>query len=560
MALMAVALIAPSASARVVALTPDADTYIEVGSESAYDHGECASFDVDVSPWSVAFLRFDLTEIPGRVLNATLTLRCRRGSNDGGRIYPVPSSGWIEGDRCGPGGLGLKWGDVDCNRDERITAADRVCSSFVPDFSHRIAALGRVRAGGSYTPDVTTAFQRGPQLYTLAVANDSRDGATYRSREDSMVSRRPALQLEIEDAPPEPPGSTTTTMHATPTTTTSTTMTSTTQVSRCLQGDSPVIIVSGINTSRLTFGDSELVTDLTIDARTATFVAGPGNLLPLKFDRGSQYFLMPERQEPPGVCLSGGSITGVFSRNETWAQSKAHAGAGAQFWPRMFSVESMRVDNIHDGFRPIDGNDWTVRGVHMSYIRDDCIENDHMRSGFIEDSLFDGCYVFVSARPSSAILNEGWDGTNELVEVDRALVRMQAMPGPDCLGSNGWGTTWKWHSGNPGKSPKLTIRNSIFRYDQLGCSGSGSVQLPPGKLENCDNNVVVWTGAGNFPSGLPACFTVTRDTSIWDDAVTDWLVRHSGASTPRAATARPPRDPVDRENRSKYKAFLATRP
>jgi hypothetical protein len=315
-------------------------------------------------------------------------------------------------------------------------------------------------------------------------------------------------------------------------TTTSSTVPSTTtttlpQPTSCLGGTGPLLVDVDTHTSRVTFGEGTLKPGLCIDARGATFVGSMTNLYPLVLDRGSRFFLLPERQEPPNVCVAGGTVVGQFPRSETWAQSKAHAGAGIEFWPGALTIEGARIENVHDGIRPMDGNNWTIRGADLSYIRDDCVENDHMRSGLITDSLFDGCYVFVSTRPSSTILSEGWDGTNEVVRVENSLIHMQPMPGP-VTGTldPGWGTTWKWHTGTPSKSPRLSLHGNIFRYDQVGGSGAASMELPPGKLLDCSDNVVVWLGPGKFPARLPNCFKVTKDPAVWDEAVAAWKARH----------------------------------
>jgi len=318
--------------------------------------------------------------------------------------------------------------------------------------------------------------------------------------------------------------------HLISTTTTSVPSTTTTTLPRptsCLGGTGPLSIEVGTHTSRVTFGEDTLKPGLRIDARGATFLASMSNLYPLVLDRGSRFFMLPDRQEPPNVCVAGGTFVGQFPRSETWAQSKAHSGAGIEFWPGALTIEGARIDNVHDGIRPLDGNNWTIRGADLSYIRDDCVENDHMRSGTITDSLFDGCYVFVSTRPSSTILSEGWDGTNEVVRVENSLVHMQPMPGP-VTGTldPGWGTTWKWHTGTPSKSPRLSLHGNIFRYDQVGGSGAASMELPPGKLLDCSDNVVVWLGPGEFPARLPSCFKVTKDPAVWDKAVAAWKATH----------------------------------
>src|SRR5207249_8516892 len=66
----------------------------------------------------------------------------------------------------------------------------------------------------------------------------------------------------------------------------------------------------------------------------------------------------------------------------------------------------------------------------LTYVRDDCVENDHVQPGLIDDSLFDGCYVGISERPSTAIIASGYDGRNDLLTVRQSLIRLQPMPGP----------------------------------------------------------------------------------------------------------------------------------
>lgn len=211
----AIALLQGPASARMVTLNPVADTYIEVGEEATWDHGKCTYFDVDTKPWGVSYLQFDLSGIPEseQVVSATLTLRCANSSNDGGMIYPVSAAAdWSEGDRCGPGGFGLQWGDVDCNGDGKITNADYNCpggvNDLLPSLDFPIATLGSVSSGQSYTRDVTTWFggeRGGGRPVNLAIVNSSSDGATYRSREYAVVSQRPVVRLELEDVPPGTP-------------------------------------------------------------------------------------------------------------------------------------------------------------------------------------------------------------------------------------------------------------------------------------------------------------------------------------------------------------------
>jgi hypothetical protein len=176
-----------------------ADTYIEAGAQESWDHGTANHLDVDTQPFGIAYLRFDLRAVSIPVRRATLTLFCTNATSDGGTVYPVADSSWVEGTSTGaPGGPGLKWTDVDTNRDGSIDPSDT--SPFVPDLARPLAALGSVAAGQSRTVDVTAAFQSGPGLYTLAIRNDDTDGASYSSREHATVAQRPLLRLSDEGA------------------------------------------------------------------------------------------------------------------------------------------------------------------------------------------------------------------------------------------------------------------------------------------------------------------------------------------------------------------------
>ena len=96
------------------------------------------------------------------ISRATLTLVCTNASDDGGTVYPVADSSWIEGDRNGAdsgsaNGPGLKWTDVDTNGDGTIDDLD--ASPYRPVLTRcRSAGFGAVAAGQAYTVDVTPAL------------------------------------------------------------------------------------------------------------------------------------------------------------------------------------------------------------------------------------------------------------------------------------------------------------------------------------------------------------------------------------------------------------------
>src|SRR2546428_8289679 len=209
------ATVAATARADTVDLAPVADTSVGSGTEATWDHGASDELEVEQSPVHIAYLKFDLSAVRTLVVRATLTLFCTDGSLDGGTVYPVSDSSWVEGNQTGnsstsANGPGLKWTELDTNADGKVDARDT--SPFVPDFTRSLAALGTVTLGQTVTADVTAAMQAGAGLYTVAIKNGSTNRAKYSSRESQIPAQRPRLRLEL-DVP-----TTTTTTTSPPTT------------------------------------------------------------------------------------------------------------------------------------------------------------------------------------------------------------------------------------------------------------------------------------------------------------------------------------------------------
>ena len=301
--------------------------------------------------------------------------------------------------------------------------------------------------------------------------------------------------------------STTSTTTSTTTTTTSTT-TSTTLTSTCLDGSGPLIPLTG--TWSTSYDNRSLLDGTRLDARQATFLPSPTNLYPLNLAGGS------------GICVAGGTVLGQFDRTLSWDEMHTLNNAAIRFENPDTHVEYVRIDNVTDGIRPVAGP-FTIRGAWLSYVRDDCVENDHVQPGLIDDSLFDGCYVGVSERPSPAIAASGYDGRGQLVTVQNSLIRLQPMPGPrgGLATDLGNGVFFKWSD----QATNLELDNNVFMAEQVSQDG-GDVMGIPSSLVACSNNIMVWLGDGPYPAPLPPCFTVTKDRSVWDAAVASWLARH----------------------------------
>jgi hypothetical protein len=281
----------------------------------------------------------------------------------------------------------------------------------------------------------------------------------------------------------------------------------------------PLVTLQGTSSGH--YSPSHLIAKTKIDATQATYLASPTNLYPITLGGD------------PGIRVLGGRILGQYDRTLGWDDMHSTNNAGVAFSNDQSTVDGFRIDNVTDGFRPRPGNMFTIRNAWLSYVRDDCVENDYASAGLVDDSLFDGCYVAFSARPSSGLLAAGYNGRNNVWTIQNSLIRLRPMPGPrDPSPDNlGHGEFFKWHlwdRPNDSVSPKLVLNNNVFMAERAGQTAD-RMGIPPGKLESCSNNVMVWLGSGPFPGpALPSCFTVTTDRAVWDNAVAAWKARHPG--------------------------------
>lgn len=225
-------------------------------------------------------------------------------------------------------------------------------------------------------------------------------------------------------------------------------------------------------------------------------------------------------------CWDGGRVTGTFPVTTSWSVYHDTAGMGVS--GSNVTIDHPRIFNVGDGIRIRDrAAGWTVRNAYLSYIHDDCIENDRLVSGTIDASFLDGCYVGVSTRRSSG--DTTTDGHLNTVTLRNSLVRLQAMPTVYSGSAAGSGGFFKWDTSAARTSPGLAISNTVFRADQD--TNHQDLNLPAGYPVTCANNVMVWLGSGPFPGTLPSCFTVTTDRAVWDAAVAGWQAAHPGVVT-----------------------------
>jgi hypothetical protein len=217
------------------------------------------------------------------------------------------------------------------------------------------------------------------------------------------------------------------------------------------------------------------------------------------------------------VCVSGGTFIGTWPRDTSWKQMHG-TGAIVLDGPRA-TVEDVTVRGYGDSIRMMENaGHFVVRRVHLSFSRDDCIENDWLLTGTVTGSLLDGCYNAFSARSYEDVP----DGDDHVWTIRSSLVRLEPMPRTyhDEEPIPGTAGFFKWDE----HGPRLVLEDNVFRADQA--AGPVGLGIPKDKLKSCSGNTMVWLGKGRYPGHLPSCFKLTRDKAVWDKAVADWHEAH----------------------------------
>ena len=239
-------------------------------------------------------------------------------------------------------------------------------------------------------------------------------------------------------------------------------------------------------------------------------------------------FLLGKADPGTSTCVVGGTIVGGQSRYLTWQTMKGRLdGDGLHFTSHGGVIDGIRVANVEDGVAAIAGDPEgiLIRNAYMTYIRDDCIENDWIVGLIVKDSLLDGCFFGLSQRPG---LGTGPRAAPvaERTLLDGVLMRLQPMPydrlqarcSADGLGTGGF---FKWSP----YSNRLVVRNSVLFAERVAARCGTPMDFP--QNATFENVTLVWLGPGNYPGKLPATgVTVTRDRQVWDTARADWRERH----------------------------------
>lgn len=275
----------------------------------------------------------------------------------------------------------------------------------------------------------------------------------------------------------------------------------------CLQRTGTRVTLTGAQQNY--YQNNSLANNTVVNSKTASWTSSMAK--PLRVGGGSE------------ICVGGGTITGTFPLSTDW--STMHDTYAVELRGQNALVERLRIHNYGDGVAMWENaNNFSIKKVHMSQIRDDCVSNDHGWSGLLEDSFLDGCYVAFSDRSwSAADPSAVWTIRNN-------VVRLQSYDQTYRVGESGHGWFWKMDSGDA--AVKVDLHGNVFRADQPSMHSNHVFRAD--KVASCKkpdgspDNVIVWLGSGVYPRPeelASGCFALTTDRAVWDAAVTAWSNR-----------------------------------
>jgi hypothetical protein len=273
----------------------------------------------------------------------------------------------------------------------------------------------------------------------------------------------------------------------------------------------------------------DLVPGTLVDARGARFrLANSKNSSPTE-SADCESGALPDNRYPlrlygsPSVVVIGGQFDGEVPLNADWQHTYCNSAAVGVWNSPNATVEGVRGRRVWDAIRfSEESHLFKLQEVWLSEVRDDCVENDFLRSGLIKDVLFDGCFAGISVRQSGGRTD---DRSMETVTLAGVLMRMQPYL---YRGEVRQGSPIKAE----GESPAFQIYDSVFVINGAEFLSRTQVEIGWAKITDCRNNLLLWASDSPWPRNLaepPSCFRVVQGDearSLWESIRQNWIDCH----------------------------------
>jgi hypothetical protein len=228
-----------------------------------------------------------------------------------------------------------------------------------------------------------------------------------------------------------------------------------------------------------------------------------------------------------GLVWMGGQIRGEVPQASDWTYTYCNSPAINFINSVGPVIDGLRARRGWDGARfSQETTHWTLKNSWFSDIKDDCIENDQGKMGYVRDVLFDGCYMGLSMAPGTS------GGGNNIV-MDGVLMRMKPY---FVEAATTVGSPFKF---DVETTSGLKISNSIIAYGEnssaITLRSVSRTERAWVRTEDCttQNNLVLWLPDGALPGDFPTppadCFAVQTGATAratWAAAKTNWINCH----------------------------------
>ncbi|HEX7857689.1 MAG TPA: hypothetical protein VF489_02730 [Sphingobium sp.] len=282
---------------------------------------------------------------------------------------------------------------------------------------------------------------------------------------------------------------------------------------------------------RLKFTPSAGVGGAALDARRAAFtVANSRNPTPTAdqdCDQGTmpvnRYPLLIEQQDRTAIV--GGLFLSRVPQSSEWRATYCNSSAITFEGAPNGVVDGVRITGAWDAIRMGRGSPGLL--IVNSWIgnaRDDAVENDHLQTATIRDTLIDGAFQGISVKPRKN--SDTGDASNQTVTLSGVLLRLQEYSYKE-------GRRFGALAKSDQRAPRFRVTNSVVAVDYAGGDSYPQFWATSwSKLTGSSNNLFLWLSDAPIPDFVPlppSSFRVLKAQAArdaWTRAKSNWINCH----------------------------------